>query len=124
MIDSKLLLIPVYEPQRVHWDHWVCIWFAHHCITFLQTQFSDKSLTCIGGLKTCPYFFTFLKLIFADIKKQVYELCTSVYQIKGYMKGKTLLPFPQVISRYFSKVKQECDLLFRMRRKLRMKLDS
>ena len=33
----------------------------------------------------------------SDIKKQVYELCTTVYQIKGYMKGKTLLPFPEVI---------------------------
>ena len=31
----------------------------------------------------------------ADIKKQVHELATSVYQIRGHIKGKTLLPFPQ-----------------------------
>ena len=30
-----------------------------------------------------------------DIKKQVHELATSVYQIRGHIKGKTLLPFPQ-----------------------------
>lgn len=32
----------------------------------------------------------------SDIKKQVHELATSVYQIRGHIKGKTLLPFPQV----------------------------
>ena len=32
----------------------------------------------------------------ADIKRQVHELSTSVYQIRGHIKGKTLLPFPQV----------------------------
>ena len=31
-----------------------------------------------------------------DIKKQAHDLCTTVYQIKGYIKGKTLLPFPEV----------------------------
>ena len=31
-----------------------------------------------------------------DIKRQVHELSTSVYQIRGYIKGRTLLPFPQV----------------------------
>ena len=31
----------------------------------------------------------------SDIKKQVHELATSVYQIRGHIKGKTLLPFPQ-----------------------------
>jgi dynein heavy chain len=30
-----------------------------------------------------------------DIKRQVHELSTSVYQIRGYIKGRTLLPFPQ-----------------------------
>ena len=30
-----------------------------------------------------------------DIKIQVHELATSVYQIRGHIKGKTLLPFPQ-----------------------------
>ena len=30
-----------------------------------------------------------------DIKKQVHELSTSVYQIRGHIKGRTLLPFPQ-----------------------------
>ena len=30
-----------------------------------------------------------------DIKRQIHELSTSVYQIRGHIKGKTLLPFPQ-----------------------------
>ena len=34
-----------------------------------------------------------------DIKRQVHELSTSVYQIRGHIKGKTLLPFPQVRTR-------------------------
>ena len=38
----------------------------------------------------------FPQCISDDIKKQVHELATSVYQIRGHIKGKTLLPFPQV----------------------------
>ena len=38
---------------------------------------------------------TYNKLHVSDIKKQVHELATSVYQIRGHIKGKTLLPFPQ-----------------------------
>ena len=30
-----------------------------------------------------------------DIKRQMHELATAVYQIKGHIKGRTLLPFPQ-----------------------------
>lgn len=30
-----------------------------------------------------------------DIKRQIHELSTTVYQIRGHIKGKTLLPFPQ-----------------------------
>ena len=33
-----------------------------------------------------------------DIKKQVHELSTTVYQIRGHIKGKTLLPFPQGVA--------------------------
>ena len=29
---------------------------------------------------------------------QVHELATAVYQIRGHIKGKTLLPFPQGIA--------------------------
>ena len=36
-----------------------------------------------------------------DIKRQVHELSTSVYQIRGYIKGRTLLPFPQVDKTFF-----------------------
>jgi hypothetical protein len=28
----------------------------------------------------------------------VHELATCIYQIRGHIKGRTLLPFPQVIS--------------------------
>ena len=31
----------------------------------------------------------------SDIKRQIHELKTTVYQIRGHIKGKTLLPFPQ-----------------------------
>ena len=34
----------------------------------------------------------------SDIMKQVHELATCIYQIRGHIKGRTLLPFPQVIS--------------------------
>ena len=37
-----------------------------------------------------------MKNLNLDIKKQAHDLCTTVYQIKGYIKGKTLLPFPEV----------------------------
>ena len=41
--------------------------------------------------------FTFFKMFeLSDIKKQIHDLATSVYQIRGHIKGKTLLPFPQV----------------------------
>ena len=40
----------------------------------------------------------FPQCIADDIKRQVHELSTSVYQIRGYIKGRTLLPFPQVFS--------------------------
>jgi hypothetical protein len=55
-----------------------------------------------------------------DIKRQVHELSTSVYQIRGYIKGRTLLPFPQVDktsyfsyrSYYYSLVQQNCLKVF------------
>ena len=37
----------------------------------------------------------FPKCVADDIKRQVHELATSVYQIRGHIKGRTLLPFPQ-----------------------------
>ena len=37
----------------------------------------------------------FPKCVADDIKRQVHELSTAVYQIRGHIKGKTLLPFPQ-----------------------------
>ena len=33
--------------------------------------------------------------IISDIQKQVHELATAVYQIRGHIRGLTLLPFPQ-----------------------------
>ena len=33
--------------------------------------------------------------LFLDIKKQIHELATAVYQIRGHIRGLTLLPFPQ-----------------------------
>ena len=42
----------------------------------------------------------FPQCIADDIKRQVHELSTSVYQIRGHIKGKTLLPFPQVNEQY------------------------
>ena len=31
-----------------------------------------------------------------DPLSKVHELATAVYQIRGHIKGRTLLPFPQV----------------------------
>ena len=39
--------------------------------------------------------FQFLNLSCLDIKRQIHELKTTVYQIRGHIKGRTLLPFPQ-----------------------------
>ena len=51
-----------------------------------------------------------------DIKKQVHELCTTVYQIKGYMRGKTLLPFPEVFENaHFLELSQHYRELMRLR---------
>ena len=57
----------------------------------------SKFPQCIseGSLMIVSYNLNLFLL--ADIKKQVHELSTSVYQIRGYIKGKTLLPFPQVV---------------------------
>ena len=48
-------------------------------------------------------FLESVSLFVSDIKKQVHELSTSVYQIRGHIKGKTLLPFPQVSKHLSSK---------------------
>ena len=42
--------------------------------------------------------FWFIDKCYSDIMKQVHELATCIYQIRGHIKGRTLLPFPQVIS--------------------------
>ena len=63
-----------------------------------------KGRRWIGPLTTVDKIFTFKLFLFppkyilyiVDIKRQVHELSTSVYQIRGHIKGKTLLPFPQV----------------------------
>lgn len=34
-------------------------------------------------------------MLISDIEKQVHELATAVYQIRGHIRGLTLLPFPQ-----------------------------
>ena len=44
-----------------------------------------------------------------DIKRQVHELSTSVYQIRGYIKGRTLLPFPQVRQKISNIVPIHCS---------------
>ena len=36
-------------------------------------------------------------MLFLDIRKNISELSTIVYQIKGLLNGKTLLPFPEVL---------------------------
>ena len=55
--------------------------------------------------------------VISDIKKQVHELATSVYQIRGHIKGKTLLPFPQGASQIDEEERKarassgkECDI--------------
>ena len=73
-----------------------CLWVDEVLTPLLKNQENIQKFPSCIGKGTINLMFLFSYLNFADIKKQVYELCTSVYQIKGYMKGKTLLPFPQV----------------------------
>ena len=61
-------------------DHF-CAWVEEVIAPILKLEKNlDKFPQCIAD----------------DIKRQVHELSTSVYQIRGYIKGRTLLPFPQV----------------------------
>ena len=57
----------------------------------------DKFPQCVSDGKILVKYYTpVVNLLFiSDIKRQVHELSTSVYQIRGHIKGKTLLPFPQ-----------------------------
>ena len=60
-------------------DHF-CAWVEEVIAPILKLEKNlDKFPQCIAD----------------DIKRQVHELSTSVYQIRGYIKGRTLLPFPQ-----------------------------
>ena len=66
-------------------DHF-CAWVEEVIAPILKLEKNlDKFPQCIAD----------------DIKRQVHELSTSVYQIRGYIKGRTLLPFPQVHAVYF-----------------------
>ena len=61
-------------------DHF-CAWVEEVIAPILKLEKNlDKFPQCIAD----------------DIKRQVHELSTSVFQIRGYIKGRTLLPFPQV----------------------------
>ena len=40
-------------------------------------------------------FFEIFNLFVSDIRKQNHELASTVHQIRGHIKGRTLLPFPQ-----------------------------
>ena len=67
----------------------------------LKIQFSDHFCAWVEEviapiLKLEANLHKFPQCIADDIKRQVHELSTSVYQIRGYIKGRTLLPFPQV----------------------------
>ena len=64
--------------------------FPHYNIKFcFQTQ---KIYVAKKYLKNYVTAFEFL-----DIRKNISELSTIVYQIKGLLNGKTLLPFPEVL---------------------------
>ena len=54
----------------------------------------SKFPQCVGEgkqFKTIHYQLS----VAPDIKRQIHELKTTVHQIRGHIKGKTLLPFPQ-----------------------------
>ena len=53
-------------------------------------SFLNVSQMVLKGKSKINFDFTYL-----DIKRQIHELSTTVYQIRGHIKGKTLLPFPQ-----------------------------
>ena len=56
-----------------------------------------------------------LHYIVQDIRKQIHELATSVYQIRGHIKGKTLLPFPQVSDGVLAYSQMKLLKIWRMR---------
>ena len=52
---------------------------------------------CVSDGKGFSKIGSFSELIFIvlDIRKQNHELASTVHQIRGHIKGRTLLPFPQ-----------------------------
>ena len=85
-------------------DHF-CAWVEEVLVPIFKNEENiNKFPQCVAYGKilislTIPSFFPSL-----DIKKQVHELATAVYQIRGHIKGRTLLPFPQVCSVIFTTV--------------------
>ena len=62
---------------------------------FKNEQNVSKFPQCVGDGKEYEIMKPTLQWSFSDIKRQIHELKTTVYQIRGHIKGKTLLPFPQ-----------------------------
>ena len=57
----------------------------------------SKFPQCVGEgkIEKTNTLFVLLFVASSDIKRQIHELKTTVHQIRGHIKGKTLLPFPQ-----------------------------
>ena len=76
-------------------DHF-CAWVEEVLVPIFQNEDNmSKFPQCVAYGECHTIALAFPNLL-ADIKKQVHELATAVYQIRGHIKGKTLLPFPQV----------------------------
>ena len=82
-------------------DHF-CAWVEEVLVPIFKNEENiSKFPQCVayGKLLTSSIFQSIIPAL--DIKKQVHELATAVYQIRGHIKGRTLLPFPQVYSLRF-----------------------
>ena len=77
---------------------YLCSWVEEVLVPIFNNPDNMKKFpSCIAYGRWVDWYFSSENSDIAnlDIEKQVHELATAVYQIRGHIKGLTLLPFPQ-----------------------------
>ena len=77
---------------------YLCLWVEEVLVPIFNNPENMKKFPkCIALGKHLKHrtWYTYFNVFPTDIEKQVHELATAVYQIRGHIRGLTLLPFPQ-----------------------------
>ena len=85
------------DHNLVFYSEHFCTWVEEVIVPIFKNRDNlAKFPRCLAlgeiGMSPC-LFGTFSSL---DMKRQVHDMAETVHQIKGHIKGKTLLPFPEV----------------------------